>query len=130
MARFFRRARQRQQHIGYFAICFILFAFAAAFVRKIGWLAALGLWLACVVILELIYRWVLALGIRNRKKWWAQPRSYRYWRFYRLVLYGTAAAIGSMIRSPVLGYILLALLAAGLLCAGIIRWLTVRESQS
>jgi hypothetical protein len=130
MSSFFRRLSQRQAHIGYFAICLILLALAVAFARQSGWPAALGVWVICIVILEMIYRWVVALRTRNRKKWWAQPLSRKYGLFLRLIVYGAAAVTGVITRHPALGYMLLALLAGGLVCAGIIRWLALKESQS
>ncbi|HET9839287.1 MAG TPA: hypothetical protein VFR84_13720 [Candidatus Angelobacter sp.] len=130
MSSLFRKVSQRQEHIGYFAICFILLAFAVAFARQAGWPVALGLWLICMVILELIYRWVFALGIRNRKRWWAKPRGHRFWRGFRLIVYGIAATIGLVMRPRALGFVWPALLSAGLLCAGILLLLVERRRPS
>lgn len=62
MSAFFRGIRQRQQHIGYFVICFFLYALALALAKPAGWWAVVALWIVLVGLLELVYRWTVALA--------------------------------------------------------------------
>jgi heme O synthase-like polyprenyltransferase len=107
MAAFFRTIRQRQQHISYFVICFLLFALALALAKAAGWWAVIALWIVLVGLLELVYRWTVALGYRNRRTWWAKRQSHNYWFVFR--------------------WAFLALVVAGLLCAVIIRRMGRRD---
>lgn len=127
MKRYARRIRQRQEHIGYFVICFFLLVLAIALARRSGWLAVLALWTLFVFILELAYRWTVSLGVRHRETWWAKPHAPGYWTGWHLVVVICLALVALMIRSPSARYGLLALLAAGLFCAGIIRLLHLKR---
>jgi len=118
-----KKTRQRQEHIGYFVICLFLFLLAEVLGLRAGWLAVLALWAALIAILEIIYRWVISLGVRNRKTWWGQPRPVGYWRLWRPGVYASIILAGALIRSPFTRHAVLVLLGAGLLCAGIIRLL-------
>lgn len=124
--KYLRRIRQRQEHVGYFAICFFLWVLAVALGRRSGWLAVLALWAIFVLILELVYRSIISLGARNRRTWWAKPHAPGYWnvRFFGICI--CIALVALMIGSPLGRYGLLALLAAGLFCAGIIRLLHLK----
>jgi hypothetical protein len=123
-----RAIAQRQQHMAYFVICLLLFALALALAKPAGWWAIIAFWIALVGILELVYRWMIAMGRRNRQKWWARQRSRHYGFVIRWVLYLAIVTVVLMVRHPFLRYGLLALVAAGLLCAGIIRWLGHRNA--
>ncbi len=123
--KYLRRIRQRQEHVGYFAICFFLWVLAVALGRRSGWLAVLALWAIFVLILELVYRWTISLGARNRRTWWAKPHAPGYWRGWFLCIWIVWVAL--VIGSPSFRYGLLALLAAGLFCAGIIRLLHLKR---
>lgn len=127
MSAFLRGIRQRQQHIGYFVICFFLYALALALAKPAGWWAVVALWIVLVGLLELVYRWTVALGKRNRQTWWARPRSYNYVFVLRWSVMLAVAVVTLMFRYPFLRYAFLVLLIAGLLCAGIIRWVARRD---
>ena len=123
MSAFFRAIVRRQQHMAYFVICFLLFALAAALAKPAGWWAVIAFWIALVGVLELVYRWTIAVGRRNRRTWWAKPRGRRFSLAWRTWIYLLLVVAGLMIRRPFLFYGFLALLVAGLLCAGVIRWM-------
>ncbi|HKD82167.1 MAG TPA: hypothetical protein VKH81_20920 [Candidatus Angelobacter sp.] len=127
MGAFLRGVARRQKHLGYFFICFFLFALAIALVKPVGWWAVIALWVVLVGVLELIYQWTIALGRRNRRTWWGRPHPPGYWRARALIIYVTVAVVALLVRSPFLRYGLLALLIAGLFCAGIIRWMESRR---
>jgi cobalamin synthase len=127
MGAFLRGVKRRQEHIAYFVICFMLFALAIALAKPVGWWAVGALWVALVAMLELVYRWTVGLGYRNRRKWWARPHRPGYWWRWRLIIYVPVAVVALLVRSPFLRYGLLALLVAGLLAAGIIRWMERRR---
>ncbi len=121
MSRILRGIRERQRHIGYVVVCFFLFALALALAKPAGWWAVVALWVALVAMLELVYRWTVALVRRNRRKWWAKPRKDRHWRTQRATVYFALFALSLLIQHPFLRYSLLALLAAGMFCVGIIH---------
>jgi hypothetical protein len=127
MAAFFRTIRQRQQHISYFVICFLLFALALALAKAAGWWAVIALWIVLVGLLELVYRWTVALGYRNRRTWWAKRQSHNYWFVFRWALYLGIAFAVLMVRHVYFRYAFLALVVAGLLCAVIIRRMGRRD---
>lgn len=115
----------RQQRIAYLVICFMLFALATALGKQYGWGTTLALWAGSVAILEFGYRRLLSFEARNRRKWWARP--HRRGRRIRFYVYYASITLCVLIYSPFTRYALLALLTAGLICAGIIHVLHRRE---
>lgn len=119
--------RDRQQHLGYFFICFMLFALAIALVKPVGWWAVIALWVTLAGVLELVYRWTIALGQRNRQSWWAKSRDRNFWFNFRWLVRLGVVAVVLAVRQPSVRYALLALLMAALLYAGVIHWMRRRE---
>jgi hypothetical protein len=114
-----RRATQRPQGLAYIVIALMLLLLAKALGNGDGSLIVFALWAAFLVVLEFGYRKLISLEIRNRRKWWAKTRSWQ--RGLRLYV-GVAVMVAAvLIHSPFARYSLLALLAAGTVCFGIIR---------
>lgn len=101
-------------------MAFMLFALAVALARPYGLATVLVLWAGFVVLLELGYRRLMRFEARKRRRWWAKPHAPGYWqiRFCALAIVLTFFLI---FHSPFTRYALLLLLAASLVCAGIIR---------
>jgi len=119
MNKLLRRATQRQQRLAYNVIALMLLFLAKALGNGDGFLIVFALWAAFLVILEFGYRMLISLEIRNRRKWWAKARRSRLG--LRLYVELGCAVLAVLIHSPFVRYSLLALLAAGTVCFGIIR---------
>jgi len=120
------RRALRVQRIAFALICLMLFVLATAFSKTYGWTAALLLWAGLIALMEVGYRRVLSFEAHHRREWWARPRRRHGWsRFY---IYAGCAVVSALINSPFFRYATLALLAGGLICAGIIR-LVYREEE-
>src|SRR4051812_19458654 len=98
MSTFLRSLRRRHEHLGYFAICFFLIVLGVALQKTVGWRAVITLWVALGFLLELVYRWIIEVGNRNRRKWWARPRKHGYWNRWRWLLYLATAIVSLMIH--------------------------------
>lgn len=122
MSTFLRSLRRRHEHISYFVICFFLIVPGVALQKTVGWWAVITLWGALVFLLELVYRWIVGVGNRNRRAWWARPHKPGYWSRWGWPLYLGVATVSLMIHYPFLRYASLLLLAGGVLSAGVIRW--------
>jgi hypothetical protein len=119
MHRFLRHVARRQQRIAYAVICLMLLLLAEALARKYGLLTVLALWIGLVVPLEFFYRSFVSFEARNRRKWWARQR--KNVPGFRIYVFLGLLVLRILIESPFARYSLLALLAGGLICAGIIR---------
>lgn len=114
-----RGALQRQQRIGYFVIALLLLAPAVAFGQRYGLVVVLALWAGFVIILEYLYRWLITVEARNRRKWWAKQRKELH--LLRLYVVLALLVVRGLFESPFARYTLVALAIAGLISAGIIR---------
>lgn len=113
------RRALRQQRIAYVLVCFFLFALAIAVAKKYGRFAVVVVWAGSVFLLELGYRRLLSFEARNRRTWWARPRGRAVGlRFY---VYCGCMLLYIVVNSSFARYGSLALLAAGLNCAGVIH---------
>src|SRR6185312_3635648 len=117
----FIRHALRQQRMAYALVCFFLFVLAMAVVKIYGRTAIILVWAGFVFLLEFGYRRLLSFEARNRRSWWAKPRSRTMGlRFY---VYCGCIVLYIFINSPFTRYASIALLAAGVICAGIIHLL-------
>lgn len=121
MRRLLRNIIRRQQRMAYFVICFMLFLLATALAKRYGLLVVCVLWAGLVVLLEIGYRRLLLFEARNRRRWWAKQYTRRAERGIRLYIYLGLLLLYLLIHSSFTRYVLAALLAAGLIFAGIIR---------
>lgn len=119
MRKLLRRAAQHQQRLAYLVIALMLLLLAQALGEGHGLLVVVALWAAFLVILEFGYRKLISLEIRNQRKWWAKAR--RAPLGLRLYVELAVMVLAVLIHSPFVRYSLLALLAAGTVCFGIIR---------
>jgi hypothetical protein len=119
MRKLLRRAAQHQQRLAYLVIALMLLLLAHALGEGHGLPVVVALWAAFLVILEFGYRKLISLEIRNRRKWWAKAR--RAPLGLRLYVELAVMVLAVLIHSPFVRYSLLALLAAGTVCFGIIR---------
>jgi hypothetical protein len=122
MRKLLRREAQRQQRLAYMVIALMLLLLAQALGKGHGLLVVVALWAAFLVILEFGYRKLISLEIRNRRKWWAKAR--RTPLGLRLYVELAVMVLAVLTTSPFVRYSLLALLAAGTVCFGIIRALS------
>lgn len=124
--RLIRSLLRRQQRIAYFLIAFLLLAPADVFAKSYGLTAVLTLWAGFIVLLELGYRRLMLLEARHRRQWWAKQHDPRK-SSIRFYTYAVVMAILLIFNSQFTRYALLSLLAAGLVCAGVIRLLNRGE---
>ena len=117
---------RRQQRMAYFVIWPLLFGLAIVLAEPAGWWAVIALWIVLASILEVIYRQMVIVVGRNRRTWWAKRRGDSLLAT-RASLFLAIAVIKLVYTYPFAGYVLLALMTMGLLCAAIIRWLALRD---
>lgn len=125
--RVIRRILRRQQRVAYFFIYFFFLALAIPLARAYGRAVTLALCAGFIVLLEIGYRRLVLLEARNRRRWWAKQ-----WKGdgLRIYFYPFLILVALLVDSPFARYALLALLGAGLICAGAIRLPTKDDSDS